>query len=368
MNLYFWQNIPSIHQSDLISEVAKKWDGNVFVITEANIPTERSKQGWYMPSYSPAKLIVNPTGKKRIDIINKSLKEDTHIFSGIGSYNKTQKTLDLIIARGSTVGIYAESPRDNEGIKSSLRKIKYKYLAFKYKNSINFFLLTGAKAIDYFKKAGFKEDTFFDFGYFISNNASIDDNDDEMNNKIRLIYIGSLIERKGIDILFGALSKLPPHYLLDIIGGGVLKKNLMRLADELSITNRLIWHGEIKNIKIYQYIKKSDYLILPSHFDGWGVVVNEALVLGTPVIVSDACGSSDMIVSNLQGSIFQSGSIKSLYEKLVILKKPTLVHKNELKQWSLNSIHPNVVANYFTDIIKLKPFVNKTIQTIWKNY
>ena len=53
-------------------------------------------------------------------------------------------------------------------------------------------------------------------------------------------------------------------------------------------------------------------LILPSRFDGWGVVVNEALSVGVPVIVSDTCGAADLVHHGENGYVFVSQNSESL--------------------------------------------------------
>jgi glycosyltransferase involved in cell wall biosynthesis len=56
--------------------------------------------------------------------------------------------------------------------------------------------------------------------------------------------------------------------------------------------------------------------VLPSRFDGWGAVVNEALMVGTPVICSNRCGASDVIENGRNGYVFEAGSARALRERL----------------------------------------------------
>ena len=63
----------------------------------------------------------------------------------------------------------------------------------------------------------------------------------------------------------------------------------------------------MSNEQVRQELLKSDVLILPSKFDGWGCVVNEALQCGLRVIVSDACGAHSLIQENHDlGEVFES--------------------------------------------------------------
>ena len=59
-------------------------------------------------------------------------------------------------------------------------------------------------------------------------------------------------------------------------------------------------------------LSEFDLLVLPSRYDGWGVVVNEALMCGVPVVVSSACGAKELIKDGVNGYIFESGNLQSL--------------------------------------------------------
>ena len=61
-------------------------------------------------------------------------------------------------------------------------------------------------------------------------------------------------------------------------------------------------------------IAAADLLALPSRWDGWGLVVNEALAVGVPVIASNACGASDLIRQDVNGYVFTSEDAASLRE------------------------------------------------------
>jgi len=69
-------------------------------------------------------------------------------------------------------------------------------------------------------------------------------------------------------------------------------------------------------------IRVYDLLVLPSLHDGWGVVVNEALIQGVPALVSDACGAKTLIEVSGAGSIFEAGSADDLMRVLRELSDP----------------------------------------------
>lgn len=102
------------------------------------------------------------------------------------------------------------------------------------------------------------------------------------------------------------------------------------------------------------YMAQNDILILPSIHDGWGAVVNEALQAGMYIIVSDACGSSDLIVDRRIGQVFQHGNSKELADNMLFCDS----HINEIrdnrifrKQWAEKHISGRVVAKYMVDCL-----------------
>jgi glycosyltransferase involved in cell wall biosynthesis len=75
--------------------------------------------------------------------------------------------------------------------------------------------------------------------------------------------------------------------------------------------------GVASSESVTEYISNADLLILPSFFDGWGMVVNEALQCQVPVLISDQCGAKELIIHESNGLIFKAKSIESLQENLL---------------------------------------------------
>jgi glycosyltransferase involved in cell wall biosynthesis len=109
----------------------------------------------------------------------------------------------------------------------------------------------------------------------------------------------------------------------------------------------------MENAKAMDLLNQSNLLVLPSQFDGWGAVVNEALMRGTPVICSDMCGAKDLIVSSLQGQVFKSGSVDSLYnaiDKHFENWSKQENNRNSLISWS-RCIREDCIAEYLSNIL-----------------
>jgi glycosyltransferase involved in cell wall biosynthesis len=126
-----------------------------------------------------------------------------------------------------------------------------------------------------------------------------------------------LIVRKRVDLLLQAFSQLDlPTARLRIIGKGDQEPHLLELAHQLDIAERVSFSQGMPNADIVAAMAAADVLVLPSRFDGWGAVVNEALMVGTPVISSDRCGASDVIENGSNGYVFEAGNAHALLERL----------------------------------------------------
>jgi glycosyltransferase involved in cell wall biosynthesis len=118
-------------------------------------------------------------------------------------------------------------------------------------------------------------------------------------------YVGSLVERKGVDRLIHALAAMPTRRrpMLEIAGDGPERERLVGLARGLNVD--VCWLGEIRpedlpTVGVHWWVQ-----VVPSRYDGWAVVVNEALGKGVPVIASDQVGAAhDLVRPTLTGRIF----------------------------------------------------------------
>jgi glycosyltransferase involved in cell wall biosynthesis len=99
---------------------------------------------------------------------------------------------------------------------------------------------------------------------------------------------------------------------------------------------------------------EADMLVLPSRFDGWGAVANEALMAGTPVVVSGACGASDLVRSEEAGRVVAAGSVGSLsagLAEMIAKGRVGIEERRELRRWARGAISPAAGAGYLMRIL-----------------
>jgi glycosyltransferase involved in cell wall biosynthesis len=129
------------------------------------------------------------------------------------------------------------------------------------------------------------------------------------SNAIRVLYCGRLSPEKNVAFLMRAFARLDqdaksPKLLLTVVGYGPLEQALRDLARELGISEFVEFAGGKQQAELPSVFSRSDVLILPSMSEPWGLVVNEAMLSGLPVAVSERCGCAADLVKPENGWIF----------------------------------------------------------------
>lgn len=120
----------------------------------------------------------------------------------------------------------------------------------------------------------------------------------------QLLYVGSLIQRKGIDLLLPALAKTSDDIRLVLVGEGQEKELLEKQAEELGISSRIEFKGYVEGEPLRELYNSSDVFILPTREDCFGLVILEAMCASLPVISSKyADGAFDLVNEGENGHI-----------------------------------------------------------------
>jgi glycosyltransferase involved in cell wall biosynthesis len=142
----------------------------------------------------------------------------------------------------------------------------------------------------------------------------------ERADEPRFLYVGRLSVEKGLDDLFAAFRVLHgrlPGAKLDFVGAGPLADDLKRRVADLKMTQAISFLGSKSLEEIATLFQTCTALVLPSHSEPWGLVVNEALSYGCPVVVSSACGCvPDLVREGVTGYAFEVGDTGDLVRAL----------------------------------------------------
>jgi glycosyltransferase involved in cell wall biosynthesis len=138
----------------------------------------------------------------------------------------------------------------------------------------------------------------------------------------RFVYVGRLSPEKRIGTLIEAFAKaLPqmPGAVLRIVGGGPQEAELKALAAALGLgPEEVEFPGGQPLASIFEDYLRATAMVLPSWSEPWGLVVNEALHFGCPVIVSERCGCvPELVEGTASGESFVCEDVDGLAAKLV---------------------------------------------------
>ena len=135
------------------------------------------------------------------------------------------------------------------------------------------------------------------------------------------LYVGRLSAEKGLDDLLQAFSRIYKDYpkaRLDLVGTGPLAEQLKSSVTALGMGDAISFLGTKTLEEIAVLFFKCTALALPSHSEPWGLVVNESLSYGCPVVVSSACGCvPDLALDGLTGCSFEVGNVDALHKALL---------------------------------------------------
>lgn len=117
----------------------------------------------------------------------------------------------------------------------------------------------------------------------------------------RINYLGRLIPCKGVDMLLQALARMQfsGSWRLDVVGDGPERERLESLAEELELSERVVFHGNVHNTRVAGFLQNCDVSCLPSVRESGGSGVLEALAAGRPVIAVAHGGPAETLDSEV---------------------------------------------------------------------
>ena len=247
-------------------------------------------------------------------------RKSVHIVNGIWAESAFFFIIILLNIFGADFLIYSEAPiasKKRTLIKKILLKLLVKPLAELLIIRAKGFLAVSISGVDYFQSLGVHPRKIYRFGYF--RNVKFTSGKSNKNQTTELIFVGQLIDLKGIKTLLEAIkivSETNQFFHLTIVGTGELALFLENFVEKNQLKKLVTLVGVVNSEDVIYYLEKADLLIFPSTGDGWGMVVNEALQSHVPVLISDQCGARELIKDDYNGLIFKGKDLKSLTENL----------------------------------------------------
>jgi glycosyltransferase involved in cell wall biosynthesis len=313
--LTVWMNAPSPYQSDLFRALVASGLVDLEVIFARELEQDRRQLGWRseVEGYSSRFLHDHRLIRNAMQLAW-SRRRRLHIVNGIWAVPAFAAALAALAATGSRYAIYSEAPEPKRrGLAGAWARSVLGQIFVRRAIGV---LPVASQGARFFRSLGAPEDAIYPFGYFRSSQRyPQQDTSDPGKHGIEVLFVGQLISRKGLDLLLSAMAALFPAYpdlSLALVGRGELLPALQRQAEAMEASARVVFESVLPAEVIPERVARADVLVLPSRWDGWGVVVNEALSAGVPVIVSDRCGAADLIRDGVNGYVFPSENAEAL--------------------------------------------------------
>jgi glycosyltransferase involved in cell wall biosynthesis len=153
-----------------------------------------------------------------------------------------------------------------------------------------------------------------------------------------VLYLGRVVEYKGLDLLIQAMATLPPSTaMLIVVGDGDFLPYCKRLCADLGMQNRIRFLGECGADDTGRYYAMADLFVLPAKFvndtpvgyEAWGFTINEAMAMKLPVIATKAVGAAhDLIIDGETGWMCEANDVEDLSRALShALNSPENLHR-----------------------------------------
>ena len=167
--------------------------------------------------------------------------------------------------------------------------------------------------------------------------------------------IGRLVPQKDYPTLLSAFSNIlesVPNIELYVVGEGYLQKELMELCKSLGVSSKVHWLGKTEYIN--EFLSKIDLFILPSKYEGFGLVLLEAMVAKKPIIAANNSAIPEVLGKTYEG-LFSTGDINALVQQI----KKAISDKN---------FSERLVQSYSNQLSLFGPSdMNKLIKSIYSN-
>lgn len=366
MKVLFLTNIPSPYRIDFFEELGKLCE--LTVLYERKTADDRNekwlnKKGIYFKEVFLSGIKVGNDSALCFSVVS-WLKKDYDLIV-VGGYSTPTGMLAIEYLSLKKIPFILNS---DGGIIKKDSRIKYKVKKHFISKAMAW-LSTGKNTNDYLIHYGARTEDIYIYPFtslkeedILKNPVSV-----EEKNKLRkklnmkedkmIISIGQFIHRKGFDVLLNASANLSKDIGIYIIGGEAPEEYL-ELRSKLNLTN-VHFLGFMSKEEIADYYKASDLFVLPTREDIWGLVINEAMAYGLPVITTDKCVAGLELVEDYEnGFIVPVDDSELLREKIdEIVEDKSMIDKimknnlNEMQGYTIENMAVEHI-NIFNGLLK----------------
>jgi len=320
MKILFITNIPSPYRIDFFNELGRTVDLKVLFEAERNY---QLNEQWYTDkhlNFSAVFLKKGQIEEKKINwkILN-YISKHTQDLIVVTNYSYLTELLALLYIKIKRIPYCLEI---DGGIIRNENIFLKAFKRFLIKNA-EAYISPSSKSDEFLMHYGAEENRINRYFFTSLHNKEILDrvllkhekftykNQLEIIEDKMILSVGQFIYRKGFDVLIESAAKLSRHYGFYIVGGDP-SQECLNLKRKYKLDNLHFIDFKRKE-ELKSYFLASDLFVLPTREDVWGLVINEAMACGLPVITTDKCVAGFELVNNYRnGFIVPSDDEASL--------------------------------------------------------
>jgi Glycosyltransferase len=364
MKLVAWVPLLTDHQSHTLEALAAELGAPLVVRTFRAEHPDRASQGWINRHATTLKREPVPTRRFFRTILRWLQADADVVYLFVSPFEEWRIIVTLFIAVHLRRRIYLISEPYApvavsyfgsrltlaSRVRAALRPAVYRAYGRLVASRVAGLFAISRRAGRQYHENGVDVRRIHPFGYFVPRDDSAARGHQPRNTgELRVVYVGALIARKGLDVAVEAVAlarRQGASVSLELYGPGD--------PAQFVRTSGVVHRGTIPFGDAQRVIATYDALLLPSRFDGWGVVVNEALLAGTPVICSDMVGAAALLERDGGGLVYPAMDAAALAAILTRLALNTR-EVAELRQAAgraAERIAPAVAGRYAADVIR----------------
>ncbi len=296
--------------------------------------------GWHIPKGKGNYIRINWPVISRL----RSENPDVVVIAGY-NHPTMMMAIAYCVFTNTPFVIQAETWVERTGLKAKLKQMLLHPILFK----AGAFLVTGTLGRKYWVSRGYDENKIRVFAntpdveYFMQKRAEVKDEERvalreswQCGSRQVAVFVGRLIKVKGVDLLLGAMREMEDEDrpFLVIVGDGTEREELERLAEGMPVA----FLGFLQIDDLPAIYAAADYFVLPSILEPWGVVVNEGMACGLPLMLSEQVGAhADLLEPSIRhgnGALVEGPTVENLKEGMM---KMAMASDEDLSRMGIRS-------------------------------
>lgn len=359
MKVLFLSNIPSPYRIDFFNELGKHL--NLTVVFEA-----KSAKGinfnWNIDEIKNFKAVFldeyNPINEKKINFsIVKYIKRNQYDYIFVTNYAYFTELFALLFLKMKKIPYIMEIDGGILQKESFLKKILKKILirgaelylspSVETDNFLKYYGVNSEK-INRYHFSSLYEREILD-GILTSEKKDLIRKKNNIKGRKVILGVGQFIPRKGFEDLINISKRFNKEVSIYLIGGKP-PKEYSSLIENLNSRNVFFENFKSKS-KLNEYYQSADVFVLPTRHDVWGLVINEAMSQGLPIVTTNNCGAGlELVVDKHNGYLVENGNLNNLFTSIDSIITDELLQQ-KMAQESLNKIKKFTIEQMALDHI-----------------